>query len=95
VTSVYVVARGFFGKFEFLFSFSDNMENMDTNSQQNISHFLVFLKIFEKNEISQSNMIKDGNKFRKKQLLTITLLFFTTLLSNRYKRQMMLQKCQK
>jgi hypothetical protein len=63
------------------------MENMDTNSQQNISHSL--------NEISQSNMIKDGNKFRKKQLLTITLLFFTTLLSNRYKRQMMLQKCQK
>jgi hypothetical protein len=45
---VYVVARGFFGKFEFLFSFSDNMENMDTNSQQNISHFLGFLKIFEK-----------------------------------------------
>jgi hypothetical protein len=36
-------------------------------------------------------MIKDGNKFRKKQLLTITLLFFTTLLSNCYKRQMMLQ----
>jgi len=84
---VYVVARGFFGKFEFLFSFSDNMENMDTNSQQNISHSL--------NEISQSNMIKDGNKFRKKQLLTITLLFFTTLLSNCYIRQMMLQKCQK
>lgn len=82
-----VVARGFFGKFEFLFSFSDNMENMDTNSQQNISHSL--------NEISQSNMIKDGNKFRKKQLLTITLLFFTTLLSNCYIRQMMLQKCQK
>ncbi len=43
-----VVARGFFGKFEFLFLFSDNMENMDTNSQQNISHFLGFLKIFEK-----------------------------------------------